>query len=279
MRLCSVADLPKSDQVIFFKNKSWLSLLIVVLIMGGITVFVALPKTEPTNPMLIAVPALVTLLFFCMLLLRWRECRREHNWILAHTPAGLYVNPRSYRNLNLPSENHRIVFLPHESIVGICLTREIRYIPDKRRETKDQFSYLDIVLHHSEGMEELRQLLREERRIEPNSKRLGSKKSLDFPVRALEPAGIRMVWDWIRPAENQALEILGQHYPVLPDRFVELPRWNTLDEAGRMEWLSKLWEEGQEEDVIWLVRMEQKISERDARQYVQEHIANDDVES
>ncbi len=278
MRLCSIHDLPKKDSVVLFRNKSWLSLLAVVAIMGGITVFVALPKTEPTNPMLIAVPALVTLLFACMLLLRWRECRRSHNWILAHTAAGLYVNPRSYRNLHLSSDSHQIIFLPRESIIGICLTREIRYIPDKRRETKDQFSYLDIVLVPSEDLTDIQQLLRDERRVQPDSTRFGKKKSLDFPVRILEPPGIRMVWDWIRPAENQALEILGQHYPVLPDRFVKLPRWSALDETGRMDWLRKLWEEGQEDDVIWMVRMEQKISERAARQYVQEHIADDGLE-
>ena len=279
MQLVSIDDVPKENILKTFKNQSWLSLLAVVVVMTGITLIVALPKSEPTNPVLVAIPTLVTLLFAGMLLLRWRECRQKENWLVKLTEGGMYINLRSYRNLHLPRDKHQALFLPKESVTGIGLTRELRYIPDRHRETKDQFSYIDIMLTPDVDLSPVQGVLYEERRLEAPQGWIKRKKYHDYPVRVLQPAGIRLVWDWMRPAENQALEAFGEQYPLVEDRFVKLPRWGDLDKEAQAAWLQQLWEEGHEQDVMWLVRMDQKVGSSRARRYIQEHIANQDPAS
>lgn len=276
MRIVSIHDVPQQNILHTCKNQSWLSLLAVVLVMAGITLIVALPKEEPTNPVLVAIPALVALFFAGMMLLRWRECRRAENWLLKLTEDGLYINLRSYRNYHLPTEKHQALFLPKDAVTGIGLTREVRYIPDRHRETKDQFSYIDILLDPATDLAPVESILYEERRLQPEPGWFKRKKYHDYPVRVLEPAGIRLVWDWMRPAENQALDILGAHYPITEDRFVRHPRWRDMDAEAQHAWLRQLWEEGHVEDVVWLVRMDQKVGKHRALIYIQEHIANDE---
>lgn len=244
-------------------------------VMVAIAAYVSIPKSGPTEPALIGVTSLVAVLFVVLLILRWRLCRRPQNWLLRTTDHGAYINLRTFMNHHLDPETHQVLYIPTEEIAALCKTEEKRHIPDHHGRSKDQFSYLDFYFVENVDLEPVRRALREERRREAKAGIFRRPKHHDYPVRVLDPPGIRLVWEWIKPDENCAINMLSDLYPVAPNQTSTFHNWDKLNETEKDMFLAELWETGHVEDVIRLVRMRRGISERAAREYLRDQYESD----
>ena len=263
MTLCHPSQIPEASVETTFRNGSWTGLLFAGLIMGALALFVALVNPGSGDALLALVPGGAAALLLGLALMGFRLCRKPTNWLLKVTAKGLYVNLRSYRNHHLPPDSALALHIPAEEVAAICRTGERRHYPRRRRAQHD-YLYLDIFLCETD-LSELRQALRKERRIEspPGLKR--RPKHLDFPVRVLEPLGVRLVWEWIRPGENQAMDLLRPHFPVAPDRKERYPDWEELDEEAKEAMIADLWETGYVAMAVELAARQRGIDRREAR--------------
>jgi len=270
MRFYRLSELNLDPEFPKFRNQSWLALFWSAVVIGGIALFLAIPRDEPTNPALITLPALFAAFLGALAFRRFLICRGKHGWLLCQAPHGLYVNLRSYRNHHLPEQERAVLFIPSEEVGAICKTHEIRRVPDRRRETVDQFSYIEIFLKEAGSLDAVRAALREERLCTASPGYFRRAKCDEYPVRVIEPAGIRLVWEWIKPNENRALDLLGAQYPVAPDRKLEGRRWDSLTDEEKEAEIRYYWEIGQVEDAMRLARMHWQIGETLARKKLQE---------
>jgi len=262
MKLIPPDEIPKQGIRRIYRNYSWLGLLGVTAIMGAITAYVAIPKGTPTNPVLIVLPGLATLLFLVLTLLKLRVALRSSNWLLCEAEQGLYVNLRSYMNYHLPPEDKTVLFIPKEAVAAIGKTEEVR-------RSQDRFPHIDIYLQDAPPPE-VREALYTERRREGATGFLGRGKHHDYPVRVIDPPAIRLVWDWIRPKEQRALDLLGETYPIAPDRTTQQPDWNTMNDEQKEAAIAELWETGHVDDAVRLYRQMHSMSERNARKQLRE---------
>jgi len=268
MQLLRMEQTPIDDANRRYRNRSWVGLLGVAVIFLAITLYVAIPKgTGSDNTALAAVPALVTLLFVALLVARLRVYRRPSSWLVLETDDGLYVNLRSYLNNPAPDDAPRVIHIPRDEIAAVGKTHEFRPIAFVRGTRRDQFSYIDVYLKHEETAA-VADVLRAERRAEWPGKRH------DYPVRVPEPGVIRLVWDWIAPNENRALDLLSETYPLAEDRTLKSPRWEHLSDEDKKQHIIALWELGEVDDARRIVRMEYQLSKRAAEEWLDEHCAD-----
>lgn len=272
MRLVSHDTVPTEGLRYTFKSHSWRSLALAAIVIGAIAGYTAIPKGEPINPVLVALPLLTATIILLLMLFRLRLCRRPQNWLLRVTDEGLYINLRSYLYAHLPPESHQAVFLPRDEVAAVCKTHETRKLPYRHGYTRDRFSYVDFYVARGVDLAPLREALRVERRLARNAGFLHRSRHHDYPVRVLDPPGIRLVWDWIKPDENRALEMLDEIFHRAPDQVIEPTEWDALSDAEKDALIAHLWEIGDVDDAIRLVRMRQGVSDRVARAYVKEHI-------
>ncbi len=271
---------PETGVLHTFRNRSWLPFLMVTLVMAGITAYVAIPKGDASQPILVAVPGFTTLILALMLAARLRLTMGSRNWLLKTTERGLYINLRSCLNRHLPGESHRVLFIPAGEVAAVRKTLEQRHVPYRRTRvdgvasSRDRFSCIDIHLAHGDT-EALRRVLREERRMPPPHGWIARRKHHDYPVRVIEPPGVRLTWEWIRPGEDIAIRLLAGQYEAAPDREEKLPRWETLDDAGKEGFILDLWERGHETDALRLLKIHKKFGKGDARIWLREHAEED----
>lgn len=277
MKLLRLREVPQREGDRLFRNASWRSLAMVVLLMAGITGYVAIPKPEPTDPVFIAVPAVATVLLLLLMAVRLAACLRPENWLLRIAPEGLYVHLRSYMNAHLPEESPTVLFLANHEVAGVCLRRENRSFPGRYGGTSlDRYAYVDLVVRFTRGAEDVASLaavLREERR-------LPGRKHHDYPVRLVppqeedEPALVRLVWDQIRPHETAVATLLGERYTRYPDALSTPKHWDALDSAGKEALIAELWETGRVKDAEQLVRIEHKVGRRGVDAYFKERFGD-----
>ena len=117
----------------------------------------------------------------------------------------------------------------------------------------------------------MREALRAERRTTRGAGRWFSAKHYDYPVRVIEPAGLRIAWNWISPGEEKALDQLGERYPVGPVH-TERCDWESLDAAQREALIAALWEQGHTREALRAARMHLRVDRRAARAYLREHV-------
>ncbi len=215
-----------------------------------------------------ALPGALALLFLALGLVRWHACRRPGNWLLRAGEKGLHINLRSYRNASLPDDAPTVLFIPREEVAAVCRTHEVRSILRRRGYAEEFVIYIDFYLQEGARLEPVREALRAERRRMPARGR----KHHDYPVRVIDPPGIRLVWEHVRPGENQALQLLAAHYPLAPDQKRRTPRWDKLDDAGKEAHIAELWENGHVDQAVRLVRVHRKCSLRDAETYLRAHV-------
>lgn len=237
MKLYRYDEIPEKAIRRSYRHAGWRALAAAALFMGVITAYVALPKYGPTNPVLIAVPGSLTLLLGVLMLLRARAGAHKHNWILKESEAGLYVNLRPAHNLHLSDDDPCVLFVPTAEIGALGRSLETRELPDRNGPSIYHWSYIDIYLTH-DNTDEVVQRLRAERRL--NQKRHAGV----YPVQVLDPPAVRLMWDWIRPAEDAAMRRLGEHWSVAPDRKINHGPWDDLSDATKAAVIAELWEQG-----------------------------------
>ncbi len=246
-----------------YRNASWRALAGATLFMAAMTAYIALPKSGDTNPVFIAVPGLLTLFLAVLMLLRVREGAHKHNWLLHESDAGLYVNLRPAHNFHRKDELPCVLFIPKEEIGAIGHTVETWKLPDRNGTSIYHWSYVDLYLAH-EDTRALRERLRAERRLDTRNR------PANYPVRVTDPPAVRLMWDWIRPAEDAALRALGASYAVAPDRKIEHPPWDQMDEAKRETVIAELWEHGHLVEAHRITRIHYQLSARAAWERLEE---------
>ena len=268
MQLLRPDAIPAGDAGPVFRNRSWLPLCVAAALMGGVAAFLAAGNWGRPDMLLAVLPGAVALLLLALGLLRLRLCLRPGNWLLRLAPEGLYINLRSYRNPHLGGDAPTVLFLPRGEIALACKTHEVRSLPRRRGHTEEFINYIDLYLHTAD-LAPLAAALRAERRRTPPA---GRRKHHEYPVRVIDPPGIRLLWEHVRPGEDRALRLLAAEYPVGPDQKRRAPRWDTLDDAGKEACIAELWETGHIDEANRLVRIHRGCSLREARDYLREHV-------
>jgi len=275
MTILPIDQAPEQGVTHAFRNRSWLPFLMVTLVMAGITAYVAIPKGDAGQAVYIAVPGFTTCVLAGMLAARLRRTLGPRNWFLHVTDQGLYVNLRSCLNGHLPKESHRVLFIPAEEVGAVCKTLEQRHVPYRRTRadgvasSRDRYACIDLYLTHGDT-DPLRQALRDERRAEVPPGFFRRRKHHDYPVRVIDPPGVRLTWEWIRPGEDTALRVLSERYETAPDQDVKHPRWESLDAPGKDAFILDLWEQGHETDALRLLKIHHQLRDRAARAWLQE---------
>ncbi len=256
----SITDAPVVQT---FKNASWRSLAWVVLIMAVITAYVAIPKSGPTNPVLIAVPAMATLFFAGLGLWHFNRCRNQRNWLVKATELGLYINLQPNVHVPPAAEAALAIFLPSESIASITRVQEYRRIPGRHGEFKNSFTYFDICLHEALH-DELLIALAHIRRNPARRGVVGYRKDLFGGVRLEDQYTIRLVWDWMTPRELAAEAWFAQRYTMGETKKFSGPGWGKMTGPEKDAYIDTLWEWGEVQDAIHLKSLKDTISERRA---------------
>ena len=131
MEFLRYADVPEDRVTQTFKDAAWRGLLWAAAIMSFVTLYTAIPKGEPTNPVIIAVPAAGTLLMLLLLLWRLRHGLHPRNWLVKGAENGLYINLQANAAVPPAKGASEVFFVPAEAIAGVQRVREKRTLPDR----------------------------------------------------------------------------------------------------------------------------------------------------
>lgn len=270
MKLVSANGVPQIQFHHSYRDRSWLGLAFGILIFIFLMFLISF-RPGKEAPILMAFPlALALLLLFLLLRRLWHLLSRE-NWLLRVADEGLYINLRSPYNRHLPRPHPTLLFIPKEEIAAVCKTRQTRELPGHRGGSKDVVSYVDIYLNH-EDTSALREILRAERRLKAER----GPKHHDYRVRVIDPPGVRLVWEWIKPGEATALRQLAKYFPVAPDQRIQYAKWERLNEQQKVGLIAELWEEGHVTTAIQLARYDQPMPLSKAKTYVESLGRGDD---
>ncbi|MCC6144758.1 MAG: hypothetical protein IT368_13205 [Candidatus Hydrogenedentes bacterium] len=267
VELLRYTDLPQAEIRHTFKNVSWKSLAMVVLVMAAITGYTAIPKGEPTSPTYIAIPGLVTLLFSVLLLLRLFQCRSPRNWLVKLTETGVYVNLQSEITTPAATGAAEVLFIPREMVERVTRVRELRILPHRGGQYKTHYAYFDIAVN--EPLPE--SLLLALARIRRNPKLRGGtgiRRDFHSPVRIENAQTLRLVWDWMTPREDDAAKLFAVEYTLGPRRKFNGPTWSTLSPEEKDRYIDTLWEWGHVEDAVHLSTLVRNTSARTAARYL-----------
>lgn len=247
-----------------FRSGDWMGSMLAALTMLGIATYAAVPKGDPTPLPIIAVPTLVGLALLALASTQWLRTRRPDNWRLRQAEGGVLINLYSHAAPAADAGQPTVLWLDRTEIAAICHTLETQHFPVRHRTTYRR-TYIDFYLTH-EDTAAIRDLLYTARR------RIPLRKSVDVPVRVLEPAGVRLAWDWIRPPEKRALKLLGQHYTIAPSLTPGMD-WDKLDDKGKEAFVRQLWEFGQVDEAYGALRQYRRLDSRSAWAWIAQHCA------
>jgi hypothetical protein len=254
--------MPVNDGDRLFCSYSWIALATVAAVMFGIAIVAAL--MQGGNPVVFLLPALVGCFFVALALLRWRACARPSNWLIRQSSEGIYLNLRSFLNYHLPAEDETILFIPAAEIAAVGKVYQKLVCPARHGSTIHHSSFIVIYLTHEETGE-LRTRLRQERRRIPG--RALRKKTLHYPVRIAAPGELRLLWEWVRPSEDRALNLLSAQYPLAPDRKVASADFDTRSEEEQAAFIDTLWEEGYVDEAKALYKRHYNARSHEIRAY------------
>lgn len=271
MHLLNYPDVPEDNVSQTFKNAAWRGLLWVAVIMAVITAYTAIPKGAPTNPVLIAIPAAMTLLAILLLLWRLRQALNRRNWLVKAAPEGLYINLQPNTAVPPAAGAPEVLFVPRETIANITRVQERRKLPDRSGQYRNNFSYFDLAL--AEPVPDALVVGLAQIRRNPAIKgSTGHKRDLHMPVRVVGRHSIRLVWDWMTPRELDAARWFEAHYSTEPLKKIEEPGWEKMSEEDRGRYIDTLWEWGDVQDAVHLISMIRKTSERKAANYLADRL-------
>jgi hypothetical protein len=271
MQFLSYSDVPTDQISKTFKNASWRSLFWVVVIMGVVTAYTAIPKGEPTNPVLIAVPGMATLFFTLLFLWHLHKSRNPRCWLLKAAGDDLYVNLQSNVNVPPATAETEVLRLPAGSVAAIQRVHELRILPARNGHYKNHFTYFDFRLHEPIP-EDLLLTLARIRRNPAIRGSAGLTRDIYTAVRVRDQYTLRLVWDWMTPRELAAEAWFAARFPVEEKAKERGPGWDTLDKAARDRYIATLWEWGDVQDAILQKSMLETISERNAAMQLAEEL-------
>lgn len=271
MQFLNYSEIPEAEIRHTFKNVSWKSLAMVVMVIAAITGYTAIPKGEPTNPIFIAIPGMVTVFFGGLLVVRFQQCRSPRNWLVKLSEAGIYLNLQSEIRTPPAAGIEQAFFIPRENVEQITCIREFRVLPERHGEYKNHFAYFDIALTEAVP-EDLLIALARIRRNPALRGGTGIRRDFHCAIRIENARTVRLVWDWMTPREDDAATTFGTEYPLAPKMKINAPKWSKLSPEERDRYIDTLWEWGHVEDAIHLSAMTRSTSARTAARYLQERL-------
>jgi hypothetical protein len=271
VQLLSYPEVPQAEVRHTFKNVSWKSLAMVVIVTAAITGYTAIPKGEPTSPIYIAIPGLVTVFFGVLLILRFFQCRSPRNWLVKLAEAGVYVNLQSEITTPTAAGVAEVLFIPRENVESITRVRELRVLPHRGGQYKTHYAYFDIAV--TEPLpEDLLLALARIRRNPVLRGGTGIRRDFHSPVRIENSQTLRLVWDWITPREDDAAKIFAAEYVLGPRRKFNGPTWSALSPEEKDRYIDTLWEWGHVEDAVHLSTLVRSTSARTAARYLADRL-------
>ena len=271
MQLLAYDNIEPTQITQTFKNASWRSLLWVVVITGVITAYIAIPKGTPTNPALIAVPALVTLFFAGLALWHFRLARNPRCWLLKGSEQGLYINLQSNVNVPPTQDAHAVLFVPKESVDHITRVHELRTLPARHGQYKNNFTYFDVRLGETIP-DDVLVALAAIRRNPAIRGSMGLRKDLHCAVRLENQRAIRLVWDWMSPRELQTEAWFRSTYEIGDMQTLSGPGWDNMSNPEKDNYIDTLWEWGDVQDAVLQKSLKDTISERAAARALVERL-------
>lgn len=271
IELLNYADVPTAGIRQTFRNVSWKSLAMVVVVTAAITGYTAIPKGEPTSPIYIAIPGLVTLFFGVLLIQRMLQCRSPRNWLLMLADNGMYLNLQSEITTPAAAGVAEVLFIPRDAVESFTRVRELRVLPHRGGQYKTHYAYFDIAV--TEPLpEDLLLALARIRRNPVLRGGTGIRRDFHSPVRIENSHTLRLVWDWITPREDDAAKIFAAEYTLGPRRKFDGPTWSTLSPEEKDRYIDTLWEWGHVEDAVHLSTLVRSTSARTAARYLADRL-------
>jgi hypothetical protein len=271
VQLLSNSEVPATEVRHTFRNVSWKSLAMVVIVTAAITGYTAIPKGEPTHLIYIAIPGLVTVFFGGLLILRFLQCRSPRNWLVKLAEAGIYVNLQSEITTPAAAGVAEVLFVPRDIVESITRVRELRILPHRGGQYKTHYAYFDIAV--TEPLPEA--LLLALARIRRNPVLRGGtgiRRDFHSPVRMENGQTLRLVWDWITPREDDAAKLFAAEYTLGPRRKFNGPIWSELSPEEKDRYIDTLWEWGHVEDAVHLSTLVRSTSARTAARYLADRL-------
>lgn len=271
MEFLTYGQVPEDRVIKTFKDAAWRNLLWATIIIAAITGYTAIPKGGPTNPALIAVPALVTVLIGLLFLWRFQQCRNPRNWLVKAAEEGLYLNLQSNVTAPLAKDAPAVFFVPADAIARIMLVQEARALPERHGHYKNHYSYFDLALHEPVP-ESLLVALAQIRRNPRLRAGVGIRRNWHGAVRVHDQHTIRLVWDWMTPQETGAAQWFASRYPTEPRKKIQEPGWGKMTPEEREAYIDTLWEWGHVQDAVHLSSLVRSTSARAAARYLSDRL-------
>jgi len=262
-------DLPPGKPRAVYSNQSWRGFFVVTAIMVGIAGYSAIPKGSGNSGIEAGLAGAIAIFFAILTVQRWRDCRHPANWLVRDTEEGLYFNLRPAVNRHLPEEYPTVLHLPAARIAGVGKVMERRVFPHGDGEEKINVCYLEVLVSGGD-LSAAADVLRMERRALPDHGGLLPHRAAEYAVQVVDGPALRIAWHRMEPAESKALKHLADHYPKLPLRKIDYPRFAAADAAGKDAIIADLWETGHLETAERLIRLEKGVSAKDAKRMLLE---------
>ncbi len=265
MKLLTASEAAGQPVLRTFRSGDWMGPMLVALTMLGIATYTAVPKGDPTPLPVIAVPTLVGLGMFLFASFQLVRARRPDNWRLKLAEGGMLINLFPHSAPMRDPKHTSVVWLDTHEVAAVCHTLVTQHFPVRTRTTYRR-PFIDIYLTH-EDTAAVRELLHAARR------RVPLRKALEVPVRVLDPPGLRLSWEWIRPPEKHSIKILGQRFPIGPQQTPSLD-WDDLNDKAKEAFVRQLWEYGQVDEAFGALRQYKRLDSRSAWNWIDERCAS-----
>lgn len=261
MKLLTASEAAGQPVLRTFRSGDWMGPMLVSVVMLGIATYTAVPKGDPTPVPMIAVPVLVGLGMFAFATYQLIRAYRPDNWRLKLAEGGMLIHLYPHSAPQRDPKQPSVVWLDAHEVAAVCHTLVTHHFPLRGRTTFRR-PYIDIYLTH-EDTGALRDLLHAARR------RVPLRQPVEVPVRVLDPPGVRMSWEWIRPPEKQSMKLIGQQYPVGPSQTPTVD-WDDLNDKAKEAFLCQLWENGQVDEALGALRQYKHAHRRTAWEWLEQ---------
>lgn len=254
-------QVPQHATDLLFRQRRWTKLLALLLFGIATAVVLLYPSFCQARCFSEPIPAWFAYMMggflLLIVLIVWHTLRaslRDSSWRVRATTNGLYVKVRSFLNHSLSAEDPVVVYLPKPEIVGLREHRIWARRPaSDNNETVQRLVFLEVLLH-DEDLDDLVQLLKHERAINPGKQSGVSLISRHYPVRVLPGGIVQIDWSGLTPGLKRAVELLGGVYRVLDDQHTRQQRFTDLDKTAKEDRLLELVERGETMGAVKLAK-------------------------
>jgi len=190
----------------------------------------------------------------------------EANWVVKHTPQGVFVNLRSYLH---PHGAETVLFIGADEVDGIRPTLVERKAGQPAH--VERCACLDFQLLHEET-QDLRIHLHAEEALRPDEVSGLEARRYHVPVELPTPNVIRITWrsedTWLRPGPRRALAFFSRTWPAQGLFGERVVGHDLFTEAELEAHLVQLAQDDDESEAFRLLRLRRGMTLDEARSYL-----------